>query len=72
MHVFAYHSNDGDAGIGGNVLHGLLRDLRSKGLAKSFDGAFLVRGGDHETDVVLRGRLRDEEHIGAQRRRRSE
>ena len=72
VHVFANHCDDGNAGIGGNVLYGLLGDFGSKGMAQSFDGAFLVRGGDHETDVILRGRLRDEQHIGAQRRRRRE
>jgi len=64
-HVFADGRDDGDVGIGVDVLDGLLGDFGGEGVAEGGDGALFVDSGNEEADVVLGRGLRDEEDVGA-------
>ena len=64
-HVVADSSDDGDVGIGVDVLDGLLGDFGGEGVAEGGDGALFVGSGDEEADVVLGRGLRDEEDVGS-------
>lgn len=64
-HVFSDDGDDGDVRIDGDVLDFLVREIMSKFFAQGFDGSLGVHSGNDEADVVLRGRLRNQEDVGA-------
>ena len=59
-------------GIHGDVLDFFVRHVLREFLAQRFDGALGVRRGHDEADVVLRRRLRNQQHVRVHFRRGGE
>ena len=54
-------------GIDGNMFGFLMRQVMGKLVAQRFHHGFRVRRTDHQAEVILRGGLRDQEYVGANR-----
>jgi len=67
-HVFSHHRDDGDVGVHGDVVDDLVSEVLGEFAAKGFERFLRVGFGDDEADVILRRRLRNQQHFGAELR----
>src|SRR5580704_9737546 len=66
-HVFPNYGNNGDGQVESDVFYLLVGQVLRKFMAQRLHGTFGNQRGDHQTNIVLRGGLRDQEDIRSYR-----
>src|SRR5712664_4435313 len=67
-HVFSDDCDNGDIWVHGDLVDDLVSEVLREFAAKGFQRFLRVGFGDDEADIVLRRRLRNEQHFGAELR----
>jgi len=64
-HIFSHDGNNGDVRVHRDVFNHLMCKVLREFAAQRFKRSLRVRLGNDETDVILRRRLRNQQHFGA-------
>ncbi len=71
-HVLSHYSDNRNFRIEGNVLHLFMCQIHSELTTKRLDRVLRQRRRNDQANIVLRGRLRNQQYIGSRRRGRRE